>query len=269
MFNVKIVDSAKFLKMPSTSQLLYFHLCLRADDDGVVEAFNVLRMTGLNEDDLKILITKGYVQILNDDLVSFITDWKEHNLIRADRKVDSIYKELLLRIIPRVELTEPRERADTKKRKEGHPKDNQRTTKGQHSIGKVSIGKVSINNSISKDILVPKDLVSIAEKWNSLNLSKIVSIKGTRLKMLNSRIKEYGHEKVIEAIENIHKSSFLKGQNKKSWTITFDWLIKPNNFPKVLENNYSDKDDRQQVNYQSKVQANIKACGDIEDYIQT
>ena len=96
--------------------------------------------------------------------------------------------------------------------------------------------------SISKDILVPKHLVPVQEKWNSLGLSKIRDIKGNRLKLLNARIKEYGIEQVLEAIENINYSPFLKGQNKTGWVIVFDWFIKPNNFVKVLEGNYKDKD---------------------------
>ena len=98
------------------------------------------------------------------------------------------------------------------------------------------------DNSISKDILVPKHLVPVQEKWNSLGLSKIRDIKGNRLKLLNARIKEYGIEQVLEAIENINYSPFLKGQNKTGWVIVFDWFIKPNNFVKVLEGNYKDKD---------------------------
>lgn len=101
---------------------------------------------------------------------------------------------------------------------------------------------IDIDNSISKDILIPKNLVSIAETWNSLNLSKVKSIKDNRLKLLNARIKEYGIETVIEAIKSINKSSFLKGQNNRNWIITFNWLIKPNNFTKVMEGNYLDKE---------------------------
>lgn len=98
------------------------------------------------------------------------------------------------------------------------------------------------NNNISKDALSTK-VQPIVEKWNSLELQKIISINpGTnRYKLLNARVKEYGLDKVIYAIDNINKSSFLKGQNNKGWTITFDWLIKPNNFIKVLEGNYEDK----------------------------
>ncbi|KLD61706.1 hypothetical protein WP50_00105 [Lactiplantibacillus plantarum] len=59
MFSNRITDSAKFLKMPLSSQALYFHLGLHADDDGVVEAFSVMRQTGAVEDDLRILVAKN------------------------------------------------------------------------------------------------------------------------------------------------------------------------------------------------------------------
>ncbi|HAT4254992.1 TPA: hypothetical protein I9065_001358 [Clostridium perfringens] len=116
MFSIKVIDSAKFLKMPSSSRLLYYDLGMRADDDGIVEAFNVLRMTGATEDDLRILVSKGYIRVLNEDLVTYIIDWKEHNKIRADRKIDSMYKDLLLQIMPEVNLLESKERADRKKK---------------------------------------------------------------------------------------------------------------------------------------------------------
>lgn len=150
MVSIKIIDSAKFLKMPTSTQSLYFHLITRADDDGVVEAFNVMRMIGSTEDDLKILVAKDFVVILNEDLVTFITDWKEHNLIRADRKIDSMYKNLLLQIIPEVSLIEPRQRADLKRK--GQPMDDQWTTNGQHRIGKVRLGE----DSIGKDNIKKK-----------------------------------------------------------------------------------------------------------------
>ena len=152
MFSIKIIDSARFLKMPSSTRLLYYDLGMRADDDGVVEAFNVLRMTGSTEDDLRVLVSKGFVEVLNDDLVTYINDWNEHNKIRADRKVDSMYKDLLLRLKPDVRLIESRPRADLKPKIEENtcPMDVQLTDNGQvldengqHRIGKDRIGKVS------------------------------------------------------------------------------------------------------------------------------
>lgn len=146
MFSIKIIDSAKFIKMPSSTQALYFHLIARADDDGVVEAFNVMRVVGATEDDLKILVAKGFVSVLNDDLVSFILDWTEHNKIRADRKIDSIYKNLLLNIHPTIQLLEPKERADRQNAVHG-------TSHGQPNdgIGKDRLGKDRLGKDINKD----------------------------------------------------------------------------------------------------------------------
>ena len=149
MFSLKIIDSAKFLKMPSSSRLLYYDLGMRADDDGIVEAFTTLRMTGATEDDLRVLVSKGYITILNEDLVSFITDWNEHNKIRADRKVDSIYKDLLLQVNPDVQLIEPRERADRKKESgtsQGQPKDGI----GKDRLGKVSLVEDRLGNTLEQ-----------------------------------------------------------------------------------------------------------------------
>ena len=100
------------------------------------------------------------------------------------------------------------------------------------------------NNTISKDIVSSTKVQPIIDKWNELGLQKLISINSgtTRYKLLNARIKEYGEDKVLIAIENIKQSSFLIGQNGKGWIITFDWLVKPNNFLKVLENNYKDKE---------------------------
>lgn len=149
MFSKAIINSARFLKMPAESQNLYFHLGLRADDDGIVEAYTVMKLIGTSDDNLKILAAKGYVRILNEDMVSFIVDWKEHNLIRADRKVDSIYKNLLLQMLPEVELQEPVPRADTGK-KTGQKMDVQ----CQHRIGEDRIGKVSSDKDMIDDAIV-------------------------------------------------------------------------------------------------------------------
>ncbi|MCP0885898.1 hypothetical protein LB941_00935 [Ligilactobacillus sp. WILCCON 0076] len=140
MFSNRITNSAKFLKMPLSSQALYFHLGLHADDDGIVEAFTIMRQVGAVEDDLRILAAKEFVVILNTDLVTFITDWSENNRIRADRKVDSIYKNMLLKILPEAEIIKPKPRADTGK-PTGRPLDNQWTA--QVRLGKDRLGKDS------------------------------------------------------------------------------------------------------------------------------
>ena len=95
MFAKKIVNSARFLKLPPTARLLYYDLGMAADDDGAVEAFTVLRMSGASEQDLCLLEQHGFIQILNDDLVSYIVDWKQNNYIQSDRYHQSIYHHFL------------------------------------------------------------------------------------------------------------------------------------------------------------------------------
>lgn len=98
MFAKSIIGSARFLRMPSSSRLLYYDLGMQADDDGVVEAFSVMRTTGATEDDLRVLCSKGFVTVLNDDLVAYITDWTRNNQIKKDRYHPSIYADILVQI---------------------------------------------------------------------------------------------------------------------------------------------------------------------------
>lgn len=125
----------------------------------------------------------------------------------------------------------------------GTQKEQNEEQKKVHSSRYNNLDIIS-NNTISKDIVCSTKVQPIVEKWNSLNIQKIVCVKeGTnRYKLLNARIKEYGIDNVLKAIDNINYSSFLRGQSKSNWIITFDWLIRPNNFIKVLEGNYSDKE---------------------------
>ena len=86
------------------------------------------------------------------------------------------------------------------------------------------------------------DVRRVVEAWNSLGINPIMKITGssTRGGMLRARISEYGVDAVVNAIAQINDSSFLKGQNKSGWTVSFDWFVRPNNFLKVMEGRYSD-----------------------------
>ena len=205
MFSKRIVRSAKFLKMPVSSRELYWQLGIEADDDGIVESFNVMRMTGATEDDLRVLVSKGFVQVLNEDLVAYITDWNENNKLRADRKVDSIYKHLLLQINPDVQLIQAKPRADTKKLT-GQVVDDQWTSNGPHSIGKDSIvqesvGKVSIVEK--KKVYFDNDnLNSIFEEFIEVR-KKLKAVNSDRaIKTLINKLNKYDDDTKYQMIEN-------------------------------------------------------------------
>jgi len=109
MFNSAVVNASPFLKMPLTSQALYFHLGLQADDDGVVDAFAITRMVGSSEDDLRILASKGYVVPLNDDMLLWIVHFNLNNTLRADRIKPSIHRATLLEKVPTAYIVEPKQ----------------------------------------------------------------------------------------------------------------------------------------------------------------
>jgi hypothetical protein len=92
LFSTQIVDSDAFLDMPATAQNLYFHLGMRADDDGFVgNPKKVARICGANEDDLKVLIGKRFLLTFESGVV-VIKHWLIHNLIRADLYHETQYK---------------------------------------------------------------------------------------------------------------------------------------------------------------------------------
>lgn len=91
MFAKSVIDSDNFLDMPLTTQALYFHLGMRADDDGFVDCpRKIQRSIGCSDDDLKLLIAKGFAIAFNSGII-VIRHWKLHNYIPKDRYKETIY----------------------------------------------------------------------------------------------------------------------------------------------------------------------------------
>lgn len=92
MFSRKITDTDKFIEMPATTQNLYFHLNMNADDEGFVDRVSIIqRMIGASGDDLKLLIAKGFIIPFESGVV-VIRHWRIHNYIQADRFQATIYQ---------------------------------------------------------------------------------------------------------------------------------------------------------------------------------
>ena len=135
MFAKSIIDSDLFLDMPQSTQNLYFHLSLRADDDGFVgNPKKIMRMINCSQDDIKILISKQFLIPFESGVV-VIKHWKIHNYIRNDRYKPTIYTEEKKKLIEQ----------ENKEYIVGIPNGNQMET--QYSIGEDSLDK----NSIDKD----------------------------------------------------------------------------------------------------------------------
>ena len=140
MFSKTIVDSDAFLDMPLSTQALYFHLSMRADDDGFLNnAKKIQKIIGASDDDLKLLIMKRFV-IAFDDGIIVVKHWRMNNYLRKDRYTPTVYQEefKMLGIKDNGAYT----LLDTV----GIPDGNQCVTGlPQVSIGKDSIDKDSIN----------------------------------------------------------------------------------------------------------------------------
>lgn len=93
MFAKTIIDSDAFLDMPLSTQALYFHLSMRADDDGFINnPKKIQRMIGCCDDDLKLLLAKNFIFAFESGVV-VIKHWKIHNYIQKDRYKETVYKE--------------------------------------------------------------------------------------------------------------------------------------------------------------------------------
>ena len=136
MFAKTIIDSDAFLDMPLSTQSLYFHLSMRADDEGFINnPKKIQRMIGASEDDLKLLIAKSFIIPFESGIV-VIKHWKIHNYIQSDRYKPTVYTEerALLSVKDNKAYT-----LDTECIQDGYRLET------QDSIGKDSIGKISID----------------------------------------------------------------------------------------------------------------------------
>lgn len=96
MFAKTIIDSDTFIDMPLSAQALYFHLSMRADDDGFVNSpKRIQRMIGAADDDMKLLVAKSFLIPFESGIV-VIKHWKIHNYIRGDRKKQTVHSDEML-----------------------------------------------------------------------------------------------------------------------------------------------------------------------------
>lgn len=262
MFTQKIIDSDAFLDMPLTTQALYFHLNMRADDDGFINnPKKICRMIGASEDDLKLLIAKRFVLAFEKGVI-VIKHWRMHNLIRKDRYSPTQYEDEFMSLdikdngsytekMPQIQgIDEYGNQMATS----WQPVGNQMATQdrlGKDSIGEVSVGKSSIvKDSIGEKEEVKEEKNSttntckqVAALFNQICVSypSVQSLSEARKKAIKARFKTYTLEDFEILFEKAEASDFLKGGNGRNWSANFDWLIRDSNMAKVLDGNYDNK----------------------------
>ena len=259
MFTMKIVDSDAFLDMPLSAQCLYFHLNMRADDDGFIgNPKRIMKVVGAADDDLRLLIAKSFVLTFENGVI-VIKHWRMHNTLSKRRYHETQYSDekrnLLLKKNGSYSLTSG-EPIDDSRLVEMFDSSGEQTENADLGLG-LDIDKdldldldldsdKDIIITVSKDTVCQTDVKEIMEKWNclqSIGIKPVIRLNrnSKRCGNLVARIKEYGKENVLKAIEKIKSSDYCQGKNKYGWTITFDWFVLPNNFPKVFEGNYDNR----------------------------
>lgn len=161
MFTKKIIDSDAFLDMPLSTQSLYFHLNMRADDDGFVNnPKKIQRMIGASEDDLKLLVAKRFILCFENGVI-VIKHWRMHNLLRKDRYNPTQYAEELDTLMIKDNGSYTEKPVEIPVATSWQPSDNQLAT--QDSIGKVSIEKYSIDKEKDNNMSASVKRITKAE----------------------------------------------------------------------------------------------------------
>jgi len=193
------------LQMPLETQALYFHLIQHSDDDGIVEAFPIIRMIGSSEDSLGILQIKSFIRPLNDEMIYYIVDFHEQNAIQKHHYKPSIHQSLLNDIDksknPRIDIisTEFEQLAN------GSQNDNNMLTNSYPKVSKDNISKVNISKGSSK---TEKELPTTPPILNEnlLNLYKVFeeeigrSLTQMQIQELQYMIEDYSYELIQEAL---------------------------------------------------------------------
>lgn len=205
MFSKKIIDTDWFMDMPASSQNLYFHLSMRADDDGFVASpKRIVKLIGASEDDYKLLIAKKFI-IVFETGVCVIKDWRINNYLRNDRYTETIYKD------EKAQLTI----CEDESYKVGIP----------DGIPQVSSIYISSNSNTNSDYNYKNEIDIIKEDNIKRRFGEYghVILTGKQLLALN---KDYGEQKTQDAIKYLDEYIQMKGAKYKDFNLTLrKWVF--------------------------------------------
>lgn len=172
MFSQQIVDSDAFLDMPQSTQALYFHLGMRADDDGFVgNPKKIIRMIGAAEDDFKVLLGKRFILAFESGVI-VIKHWKIHNYIQNDRYHETKY-------LTEKALIEVKENGSYTERIKDVSKVDTEVRLGKVRQGKASLGE-------SEDTLTQKTEIFLQEIQDFLQGQTLSALQESEMKKFAS-----------------------------------------------------------------------------------
>ena len=226
MFSKKIIDTDWFMDMPATTQNLYFHLSMRADDDGFVASpKRIVALIGASLDDYKLLVTKKFI-IPFESGICVIKDWRVNNYLRNDRHTDTIYKEEFKRLTlnenGEYELGIPT----------GIP-----VVDPVYTISNSNSNSNNINNT-SKE---KEEKEKLEEPKRRYGEYQNVALKDSEVATLN---KTYGEDRTKEAIKYLDEYIEMKGYKAKSHYLAIrKWVFN------ALKREEKEKNPQQTIDY--------------------
>lgn len=210
MFSKTIIDSDNFLDMPLTAQALYFHLAMRADDDGFINnPKSIMRNTNGSKEDLKMLEANKFIICFDSGIVA-IRHWKIHNYIQKDRYKATVFKEEKSKLElddnnMYTECIQDVYKADTQVR-----------------LGEDSLGKVSSEGETEKNQTAHPPISNSETEYNNFGDYKHVLLTDTQYSKL---VKDYGEKRALEYINKVDSYCQQNGKEYNDYNLTIrKWL---------------------------------------------
>jgi hypothetical protein len=245
MFAMTIIDSDAFLDMPLSAQALYFHLCMRADDDGFLNnPKKIQRVIGASEKDLEQLVERRFLIAFPSGVV-VIKHWRMHNSIRKDRYKETVYTEEKSRLKFKdngsyTEGGQVGDDMDTVKNQSGNhltttwqPNDNH--LEPQVRLGKVRLGKDRVNTNTCSELPQKSESIEAEEQPSSPVYCTIIT----------NRKEEYPiTEDMVELWQESFPAVDVKQQllSMKSWSVSNPKKRKTKNGMLAFVNNWLSKE---------------------------
>ena len=225
MFSKKITDTDKFLEMPLSTQALYFHLNMGADDDGFVDRPKTIQRTvGASDDDLKILLAKNFI-ISSDTGIVVIKDWRIHNYIRKDTYQPTIYQAEKLALepqmaqLPKPSTSRPR-KVDAGKDREGKDREDKDNISASSDVNIVKLFQDEFRRMLSGFEI--EEINHLAAENNQelvIEALKLAIQNGKpNIKYISGILRNWENANVttVEQARNISKASKKQRQKKET-----------------------------------------------------
>lgn len=216
---------------------------MKADDDGFVGSpKKIVRAVNCTEDDLKLLITKGFVICFESGVV-VITHWNVHNTIKNDRYTKTIFQDEFAQL----QTENKTYLLPCKNTMEPERFQNGSNLEPQIRLGKIRLDKDRVDSlSADADAQPRFDYQAVVDSYHAacVSLPKVQKLSDNRRRAIRSAHRLLDGMTFDDLFTKVEQSDFLTGRSGSWKGCGFDWILKQSNLLKIIEGNYDNKEDR-------------------------